>query len=181
MRDSRLLLIDKPEGPTSHDIVDLVRKRLGVKKAGHCGTLDPMASGLLLLLTGRATRMAEVFGDHEKTYRGTVTLGAATDTDDPLGWPQQIDGEIELGDGSRAPFLQFSPSRIVAQVDLPGHTKVGRALLVGRPHEGRLMPEDVEFAFRTNQFNVVPRVTWIDTRSPDAALAVARPVRTQRS
>ncbi len=81
----RLVLVDKPEGPTSHDVVSTLRRTLGVKKAGHCGTLDPMASGLLLILTGPATRLAEIFKDHDKTYRGTVSFGRATDTDDREG------------------------------------------------------------------------------------------------
>lgn len=81
----RLVLVDKPEGPTSHDVVNTLRRTLGLKKAGHCGTLDPMASGLLLILTGSGTRLAEVFGDHDKVYRGTVRFGSATDTDDRLG------------------------------------------------------------------------------------------------
>jgi len=82
---ARLVLVDKPEGPTSHDVVSTLRRTLGVKKAGHCGTLDPMATGLLLILTGPATRLAEVFKDHDKVYRGTVRFGAATDTDDRQG------------------------------------------------------------------------------------------------
>jgi tRNA pseudouridine55 synthase len=82
---SRLLLVDKPIGPTSHDVVEQLRRGLKVKKAGHCGTLDPMASGLLLVLTGRATRLAEVFSRHEKRYAGTVRFGSATDSDDHSG------------------------------------------------------------------------------------------------
>lgn len=81
----RLLLIDKPVGPTSHDAVSTVRRALGVKRAGHCGTLDPAASGLLLVLVGEATRLAEVFAGHEKVYRGRVRFGLATDTDDAQG------------------------------------------------------------------------------------------------
>jgi len=81
----RLLLIDKPVGPTSHDAVSAVRRALGTKRAGHCGTLDPAASGLLLVLVGEATRLAEVFVGHEKVYRGRVRFGVATDTDDAQG------------------------------------------------------------------------------------------------
>ncbi len=81
----RVILLDKPAGPTSHDMVDALRAALGTRRVGHTGTLDPMATGLLVLLTGRATRLAELFGDHEKLYHGTVTFGAATDTDDAEG------------------------------------------------------------------------------------------------
>lgn len=85
MRPGRLLLIDKPVGPTSHDAVSAVRRALGLRRAGHCGTLDPAASGLLLVLVGEATRLAEVFAGHEKVYRGRVRFGLATDTDDAQG------------------------------------------------------------------------------------------------
>ena len=81
----RLLLVDKPVGPTSHDVVASLRRALGEKRAGHCGTLDPAASGLLLVLTGEATRLAEVFIGHAKLYRGRVRFGSATDTDDGQG------------------------------------------------------------------------------------------------
>jgi tRNA pseudouridine55 synthase len=81
----RLLLVDKPEGPTSHDVVASLRRALGEKRAGHCGTLDPAASGLLLVLTGEATRLAEVFVGHAKVYQGRVRFGSATDTDDAQG------------------------------------------------------------------------------------------------
>lgn len=81
----RLLLVDKPVGPTSHDVVASLRRALGEKRAGHCGTLDPAASGLLLVLTGEATRLAEVFVGHAKVYRGQVRFGSATDTDDAQG------------------------------------------------------------------------------------------------
>ncbi len=80
-----LLLVDKPEGPTSHDVVDVVRRAVGVRRVGHTGTLDPFASGLLLLCVGWATRLAEYLTALPKTYRGIVRLGQQTDTDDRLG------------------------------------------------------------------------------------------------
>ncbi len=81
----RVILLDKPQGPTSHDMVDALRAALGTRRVGHTGTLDPMATGLLVLLTGRATRLAELFRDHQKHYRGRIRFGAATDTDDAEG------------------------------------------------------------------------------------------------
>ena len=63
-----LILIDKPAGCTSHDVVNRWRKLAGTKRAGHLGTLDPMATGLLLLVTGTATRLAQFYGKSEKTY-----------------------------------------------------------------------------------------------------------------
>lgn len=80
-----LLLVDKPEGPTSHDIVDVVRRAVGVRRVGHTGTLDPFASGLLLLCVGWATRLAEYLSGLPKSYRGVIRLGQRTDTDDRAG------------------------------------------------------------------------------------------------
>jgi len=80
-----LLLLAKPEGPTSHDLVAAVRKCLKVRRVGHAGTLDPMASGLLPLVLGRATRLVRFLPDSPKTYVGQVRLGISTDTDDVTG------------------------------------------------------------------------------------------------
>ena len=80
-----LLLVDKPKGLTSHDAVDRVRSVLGVKKVGHAGTLDPMASGLLVMGVGRATRLLRFLADLEKEYEGTGRLGVETDTLDADG------------------------------------------------------------------------------------------------
>ena len=77
-----LLLVDKPEGPTSHDVVGRIRRVLGQKRVGHAGTLDPMASGLLPLMLGRATRLLRYLPHSPKHYRGTIQLGRSTDTDD---------------------------------------------------------------------------------------------------
>jgi tRNA pseudouridine55 synthase len=82
---SGLLLIDKPAGITSHDAVDRVRRHLGVRKVGHAGTLDPPATGLLLVGVGRATRLLRFLGDLPKTYVGTGVLGVETDTLDAAG------------------------------------------------------------------------------------------------
>ncbi|HLB61411.1 MAG TPA: tRNA pseudouridine(55) synthase TruB [Actinomycetota bacterium] len=80
-----LLLVNKPEGVTSHDVVDSVRRALGTRKVGHAGTLDPMATGLLLLGVGRATRLLRFLSELDKTYEGTARLGEETDTLDAEG------------------------------------------------------------------------------------------------
>ena len=80
-----LLVVDKPVGVTSHDVVDLVRRRLRIKSAGHLGTLDPGASGLLVVAIGAATRCALVWQGGEKTYEGTVRFGVVTTTQDLMG------------------------------------------------------------------------------------------------
>lgn len=80
-----VLLVDKAEGMTSHDVVALVRRRLQIKKVGHCGTLDPIATGLLLLTLGRGTKIQDLLMSEDKEYAGTLTLGAVTDTQDRAG------------------------------------------------------------------------------------------------
>jgi tRNA pseudouridine55 synthase len=82
-----VLVVDKPAGPTSHDIVDGVRRLLQVRRAGHTGTLDPFATGVLPVCVGKATRLARFLADGEKVYRATVRLGFATTTDDATGEP----------------------------------------------------------------------------------------------
>jgi tRNA pseudouridine55 synthase len=80
-----VLVLDKPPGPTSHDIVHVVRRSLRLKRVGHTGTLDPFATGVLPLVVGRATRLAQFYGSNEKTYLATIRLGWATDTYDGTG------------------------------------------------------------------------------------------------
>src|SRR6185503_6414660 len=80
-----LLLVDKPGGMTSHDVVARARRVLSVRKVGHAGTLDPMATGLLVLGVGAATRLLGYVGGHDKTYEATIRLGASTVTDDREG------------------------------------------------------------------------------------------------
>lgn len=82
-----VLVVDKPAGPTSHDIVDRVRRALGERRVGHTGTLDPFATGVLVVCVGKATRLARFLAEGEKVYRATVRLGFATTTDDLLGEP----------------------------------------------------------------------------------------------
>lgn len=80
-----VLLIDKPSGPTSHDIVDRIRRHFRLKKVGHGGTLDPAATGLLVIMLGRATRLSERFMSSDKTYEGVMKLGVTTDSQDADG------------------------------------------------------------------------------------------------
>jgi tRNA pseudouridine55 synthase len=79
------LLIDKPAGPTSHDVVEEVRHHFRIKKVGHCGTLDPGATGLLILLLGRATKLSERLMSEDKVYEGSLKLGESTDSHDAAG------------------------------------------------------------------------------------------------
>jgi tRNA pseudouridine55 synthase len=79
------ILIDKPSGPTSHDVVDAIRRKFGIKKVGHCGTLDPNATGLLIIVLGRGTKLSERLMGDDKVYEGTVKFGEATNSYDSDG------------------------------------------------------------------------------------------------
>ena len=81
------ILIDKPAGPTSHDVVDAIRRKFQIKKVGHCGTLDPNATGLLIIVLGRGTKLSEKLMGDDKVYEGALKLGISTDSYD-------ADGEI---------------------------------------------------------------------------------------
>ncbi|MBM4142144.1 MAG: tRNA pseudouridine(55) synthase TruB [Lentisphaerae bacterium] len=80
-----ILLVDKPSGPTSHDVVHRIRRRFGFRKVGHGGTLDPQATGLLVILVGRTTKLSSRFLTSDKSYEGAMCLGVATDSQDAQG------------------------------------------------------------------------------------------------
>ncbi len=95
-----LFLVDKPAGPTSHDVVARLRKALGLDKAGHFGTLDPLATGLLLVATGQAARLHAFYIGLDKRYEGRIRLGLATDTYDAEGSPAspEVEPQLDLAD-----------------------------------------------------------------------------------
>ena len=119
------LLVDKPEGPTSHDVVRWARRSLGVRRIGHTGTLDPFASGLLILLVGPVTRLAEYLSALSKSYEARARLGIRTDTHDAEGrtvsvqdpevvpTQEQIEAELATfeGLGQQVP-PQFSAKKV---------------------------------------------------------------------
>lgn len=99
--DSGVLLIDKPAEWTSFDVVNCVRTRFNIPKVGHCGTLDPAATGLLVLVLGRFTKMSQRFSGEDKTYEATILMGTETDS-------QDMDGEITAqNDYSKVTEEQF--------------------------------------------------------------------------
>ena len=79
------LLVDKPSGPTSHDVVDAIRRNFYLRKVGHCGTLDPNATGLLVIVLGKATKLSDRLMGADKVYEGTVKFGESTNTYDSDG------------------------------------------------------------------------------------------------
>jgi len=133
-----LLVLDKPAGMTSHDVVDIVRRATGERSVGHLGTLDPMATGVLPLLLGKYTRLAQFFGTAEKEYEGVIRFGYATDTFDADGTPaaeaQPLTLSLEELRSLAAPFhgemLQMPPIFSAKKIGgVPAH-KLARA---GKP------------------------------------------------
>jgi tRNA pseudouridine55 synthase len=120
-----ILLIDKPAGPTSHDVVARIRNIAKERSVGHTGTLDPMATGLLPLVMGKATRLAPYFSGSDKTYVAEVRLGFETSTDDAQGegaesfkgsWPSALEVQAALGQ-FRGSFEQVPPQVSAKRVD----------------------------------------------------------------
>jgi len=112
-----ILLVDKPVGPTSHDMVSRVRRALQTRRVGHAGTLDPFASGLLIVLLGRATRLARYFVELPKTYEVVAQLGATSTTGDPEGeivHTAKVPERLELPQGL---IRQRPPAHSAVKVD----------------------------------------------------------------
>ena len=157
-----VLLIDKPSGPTSHDVVARLRAVSGERSIGHTGTLDPLATGLLPLVLGRATRLSTFLTGRDKTYDAVVRLGFATDTDDEAGQPLAprsqdfpTDDAIEAAAARfRGEFAQV-PSRISAK-KIGGHKAYD---LARRDQTVELAPVDVTV-----------RELRVERRAPDVLL-----------
>src|SRR5262245_40744853 len=130
-----LLIVDKPAGPTSHDVVSRVRRLLREKRVGHTGTLDPAATGVLLVVVGRATRLSQFLSASDKSYEAAVRLGFATDTADaegqPVGpiWHGPLPGrdviEAALGE-FRGTYLQQPPAFSAKKIDGTRSYKLAR-------------------------------------------------------
>jgi tRNA pseudouridine55 synthase len=130
-----LLVLDKPSGVTSHDVVSIVRRATGEKSIGHLGTLDPMATGVLPLLLGKYTRLAQFFGQAEKQYEGHIRFGFATETFDAEGTavaePQPLTQSLaelrELGRSFHGEVDQLPPIYSAKKINgVPAH-KLARA------------------------------------------------------
>jgi len=130
-----LLVLDKPSGVTSHDVVSIVRRATGEKSIGHLGTLDPMATGVLPLLLGKYTRLAQFFGQAEKHYEGHIRFGFATETFDaegtaiaePLPLIQSLAELRELGRNFHGEVDQLPPIYSAKKINgVPAH-KLARA------------------------------------------------------
>jgi len=133
-----LLLVDKPAGPTSHDVVSAARRAYGERSIGHLGTLDPFATGLLLLLLGRATRLATFIDTEPKVYEAVIRFGTETETDDlsgavvstaPLPEPSAVTAALHALTGA---LLQLPPAFSAKKV---GGVVAYRAARAGTPIE----------------------------------------------
>jgi tRNA pseudouridine55 synthase len=142
-----LLIIDKPAGMTSHDVVARVRRIVGEKSVGHLGTLDPMATGVLPLVLGRFTRLAQFYNEADKRYEGTIQFGWATDTYDAEGQPegpkQAVELSLEQVQAAAGEFIgeisQYPPPFSAKKIaGIPAH----RLARKGQPVE--LKPKQVE-------------------------------------
>ena len=143
-----ILVVDKPKGMTSHDVVDFVRRRFGIKKAGHAGTLDPMATGVLVVLIGSLTKSSNLLMSDDKEYEGELTLGAISDTGD--AW-----GKIE--DSGRP--VNFSSQKIGEVFnDFLGESEQSPPMYSAVKHEGKKL---YELARRGISVQVKPRRVFI--------------------
>src|ERR1700683_3080128 len=117
-----VVIIDKPAGLTSHDVVNRVRRILGQRAVGHLGTLDPSATGVLPIVLGNLTRLAQFYAHSEKTYEGMIRFGFATDTYDAEGEPTSPQQNVQLNyDEVRALAAQFHG--VIEQIPPPFSAK----------------------------------------------------------
>jgi tRNA pseudouridine55 synthase len=169
-----LLVIDKPAGPTSHDVVARMRRALREPRIGHTGTLDPMATGVLPLVLGHATRLAKFMSASDKAYDAVVRLGIATDTGDahgaPIGttsagpWPtrEAIDAALDMFRGT---FLQQPPAFSAKRIDGTRSYKLARRARGSDPRRTGVGPGSDPVAVSAN----LPAPTQVTVRHLEIA------------
>jgi tRNA pseudouridine55 synthase len=159
-----LLLVDKPRGVTSHDVVDVVRRRLGTRKVGHAGTLDPMATGLLLIGVGRATRLLRFLGGLPKTYEGSLRLGVETTTLDADGDVVR-ETDVDASEADVAAAMRALVGESLQRPPAYSAVKVGGRKLYEAAREGEHLEAEAR-RIRVETFDLVSFV------APDAAFRV---------
>ncbi len=166
---SGILNIDKPAGMTSHDVVARVRRVAQIKRVGHAGTLDPDATGVLLVCLGVATRLSDFLADEGKSYRATLSLGATTDTEDVSGVILTQTNASHIAEADlRAVLSEFIGD--IAQIP---------PMVSAVHHQGKRLYElaregiTVERAARTVRIDGITLTGWTPGPSPTAALDVA--------
>ena len=141
--------VDKPSGMTSHDVVNRCRRIFGEKRVGHTGTLDPLASGVLPICVGPATRLGAYLTGHDKAYQATISFGAGTDTDDCEGTVIRT-GEIPVEAGDRDFACKVLSGLVGKQKQMPpaySAIKVNGKKSYEAAREGRIIeltPRDIE-------------------------------------
>ena len=150
-----LLLIDKPGGITSHDAVAAVRRALGTRKVGHAGTLDPMATGLLVIGVGRATRLLRFLGDLPKVYEGTMRLGAETTTLDAEG-ETTSEAPVDVGDDEIAAAMTAKLGASAQRPPAFSAVKVGGRKLYDAARKGELLDAPARIV-RVDRFDMTGR------------------------
>jgi len=152
-----VVVVDKPAGMTSHDVVSRVRRLAGTRKVGHAGTLDPMATGVLLVGIGRATRLLGHLAGHDKTYLATIRLGVTTTTDDAEGEVvDTVDGAADVADADVAAAMRSLTGDIEQVPATVSAVKVAGERAYKRVRRG----EDVELPARSvtvQRFEVLAR------------------------
>ena len=141
---SGLVVVDKPEGWTSHDVVARMRRLLGTRKVGHGGTLDPMATGVLIVACGKATRLLTYISAHDKAYDATIRLGVSTVTDDAEGDVVEVRDASSVTDAAIAAAIEHLTGDIMQRPSSVSAIKVNGERAYARVRAG----EDVELAAR---------------------------------
>ena len=159
-----LLLIDKPTGPTSHDIVNSVRRQLQMKRVGHAGTLDPMATGLLIMLIGKATKVSQYLMSLDKTYQGTLQLGQTTDSHDRDG---KITATRDVPELTKEEVLAYMKEFVGDQYQIPpmfSAKKIHGVPLYKLARKGKVVEREPRF-IRVSSFELLelnlPQISFI--------------------
>ncbi len=161
-----LLLVDKPEGPTSHDVIGDVRRALGIRKVGHTGTLDPFASGLMILCLGWATRLAEYLVGLPKAYRAVARLGASTDTDDRTG---SVISTSEAWDSLSADDLRAALNAQAGDIDQKPPAYSAKKVEGRRAYAAARAGENVELRARRV---TISRLELVELEPPDVTFEI---------
>lgn len=153
---SGVLVVDKPIGLTSHDVVQIIRRGTGIRRAGHTGTLDPRASGVLVILVGPAVRLSEFVSASDKRYQATIRLGSSTDTYDGDG---QITSTSEIGDITEDQFDEVLQTFVGEMEQVP--PPYSAVKVKGRKaYEMTRQGEDVELEPRTVHVYSLEILEW---------------------
>ncbi|MBA4388027.1 MAG: tRNA pseudouridine(55) synthase TruB [Verrucomicrobia bacterium] len=160
-----ILLVDKPAGPTSHDIVDSIRRKFGFNKVGHGGTLDPQATGLLVILLGKGTKLSDRFMGADKVYEGTMRLGIETDTQDAQGkTTREADATAVTAEQLQAAMGKFTGD-IMQTPPMVSAAKVGGVPLYKLARKGKTVPREPKL-IHVYEFKL------LDFKPPDASFII---------